>query len=153
MTIKTHYPNRESKYEYDLVIADPSFFTAQLSTAASAVLSPGAPRSIYEGASDSGEMGYFHHGRKGRPVFIDGIQDLGSLVEDSYPLKDLIFRESITVTDGKFELIRSAAPSLTVDTELSFDDNKNVIPSLDARDCLFDNLIIPGGLRAWSTAP
>ena len=32
------------------------------------VLRPDCSKSIYEGASDGGEMGYFHRGRKGRPV-------------------------------------------------------------------------------------
>ena len=151
MVIKSHHLKPESTYGYDLVIDDPSFITKKASIdACCAVLSPRAPRSIYEGASDLGEMGYFHHGRKGRPVRIAGDftedKKLKVPIDGGYPLEDIIFVGSVEVTGGTFELVRSAVNSLKVITPLKDDDKKNVIPFLDARDCLFDNLTVLSGL-------
>ena len=128
----------------------PQFISGQSSLASRAVLSPQTPKSIYEGASDQGEMGYYHRGRRNRPVHITGDSN-GNLsltppTDGSYPLEDLIFNADVTVTDGKLVLIRSAAKSLTVNTELSYDGNGNVVPSLEATDCLFDNLNVSSGL-------
>lgn len=112
------------------------------------VLRPDCAPSIYTGASDGGEMGYFHNGRKERPVYIECDQTL--LIPDGgeYPLKDIIFKNSIEADVGgqKLVMIRSAAKSLKVNALLSYDNNDNVIPSLDAMDCLFDDLEVNNGL-------
>jgi hypothetical protein len=110
------------------------------------VLRPDCNPAIYAGAKDGSEMGYFHNGRKGRPVYIEGEQSLVVPLKDGYPLEDIIFTDAIDSSDGKLELIRITAPSLTINTELSYDDDGNVIPSLEATDCLFDNLLVAEGL-------
>jgi hypothetical protein len=107
------------------------------------VLRPECHPSIYAGASDGGEMGYFHHGREGRPVCIKGDQILG---KGRHSLEDIIFEDAVEVDGGKLVLIRSAAPSLIVNTKLSYDSNGKVMPSLEAMDCLFDNLTVAKGL-------
>jgi len=56
-----------------------------------------------------------------------------------------VFEGSVEVAGGTFELLRSAARTLTVNTVLAY-DNGDVIASLDATDCLFDNLNVGGGL-------
>lgn len=103
------------------------------------VLRPDCDPSIYAGASDGGEMGYFHHGREGRPVRIKGDQILG---KGGHSLEDIIFEDAVKADGGKLVLIRSAAKSLTVNTALSFDTNDEVIPALAAKDCLFDDLTV-----------
>lgn len=116
------------------------------------VLLPDCDSSICAGASDGREMGYFHNGRKGRPVRINGdLTEDNSLnlnvpIKGSYPLRDVIFDVPVKVEGGTLVLLRSAAPSLTVITELSDDENGDVIPSLKAKDCLFDDLTVAVGL-------
>ncbi len=112
------------------------------------VLRPNCDPSIYAGASDGGEMGYFHNGREGRPVCIEDDQSLDIPVEGGYPLEDIIFKGAVDAGGGKLVLDRSAAPSLTVNTELSDDDNGDVKPSLKATDCLFDDLTVAEGLAS-----
>jgi hypothetical protein len=112
------------------------------------VLRPECHPSIYAGASDGGEMGYFHNGRKERPVRIAGdfIDDncLNVPITGGYPLWDVIFDVPVEAKGGKLVLIRSAAPSLTVATPLN--ESGEAIPSLSATDCLFDNLSVSLGL-------
>ena len=114
------------------------------------VLNPNTPASIYAGASDAGEMGYFHHGRKERPVCITGnftgMDTLTLPATGGYPLEDVIFDGNVEVDSGTLELVRSAAKSLTVNTALSVDENDVVIPALDAKDCLFDKLNVNNSL-------
>lgn len=130
----------------DCISDDPVFFGNQSNLVARSVLSPITPESIYKGASDGGEMGYFHNGREGRPVCIEDDQLLDVPAEGGYPLEDIIFKGAIVAGCGQLVLTRSVAPSLTVISALSYDDNGDVIPSLEATDCLFDNLIINSGL-------
>lgn len=66
--------------------------------------------------------------------------------DGGYSLEDLIFNADVTVTGGKLVLIRSVAPSLILNTELSYDGKGNVMPSLEATDCLFGNLTVAKGL-------
>ncbi|MHC4308361.1 MAG: hypothetical protein ACYSSN_00315 [Planctomycetota bacterium] len=151
MTIKNHKPDRGSESitddtESDPVYDAPEFLTNQTELAAKAVLAPNTPRSIYAGASDRGEMGYYHHGRKGRPVHITDMPPLNLPDDGGYPLTDLIFERNVEVASGKLVLIRSAAPTLTVLTVLSYDHKGEVIPSLKATDCLFDKLTVAEGL-------
>ena len=144
MTIKNHKPDGGS--ESDPVYDVPEFLTNQTDLAAEAVLAPNTPRSIYAGASDRGEMGYYHHGRKGRPVHITEKPTFNLPNDGGYPLVDLFFKNNVEVASGKLVLIRSAAPTLTVPTVLSYDDNGDVLPSLKATDCLFNQLTVAEGL-------
>lgn len=132
----------------DCTSDEPVFFNNQTVLTAKAVLAPNIPKSIYNGANDGGEVGYFHTGRKGRPVCIEDDQSLVIPVEGGYPLEDINFAGVIGIEagGGKLVLIRSAAKSLTVNTALSDDDNGDVMPSLDATDCLFDELTVASGL-------
>lgn len=146
VSIKSHQFNSESEYGYDPVIEDPSFISGQPNSLISArsVLSPSAPKSVYEGASDHGEMGYYHRGRRNGPVHITGDPPFLLPVDGGYPLADVIFDHDVTVNDGQLVLIRSAAPTLTVTTPLN--DSGEVIPSLSATDCLFQNINVADGL-------
>lgn len=147
MSIKSHHLNEESEYGYDPVIEDPSFIPVSPgmnSLAARAVLSPNAPKLIYEGASDGGEMGYYHHGRKGRPVRIAGNLSLAPPADGGYPLADLIFVKDVVVTAGQLVLNRCAAPGLNVETPLN--KSGEVKPSLLASDCLFQSINVLEGL-------
>jgi hypothetical protein len=137
----------------DCTTKAPELFAESISYAAgtkdnngAGVLQPDCDPSIYAGASDGGEMGYFHNGRKGRPVCIEDDQSLVIPVEGGYPLEDIIFKGAIEAGGGKLVLIRSAAQSLTVNTALSYDGSGDVMPSLEATDCLFDNLNVSLGL-------
>jgi len=109
------------------------------------VLRPDCDASIYEGASDGGEMGYFHRGRENRPVRIDtAIPDLSASAD--YALKDLLFGGDIKVTSGHLELDRVAVSSLTIETALAADTNGVVVPALEATACLFETLNVTHGL-------
>ena len=138
--------NTDNRTVEDCTSDEPVFFSGQNTLTAKAVLAPNTPKSIHGGASDGGEMGYFHNGRKGRPVCVEGNQSLAIPEKGEHPLEDLIFQGNIKVSGGKFVLSRSAAESLTVSTALSLDANNEVIPALAAKDCLFDNLAVAKGL-------
>jgi hypothetical protein len=144
MTIKNHKPDGGS--ESDPVYDVPEFLANQNKLAAEAVLAPNTPRSIYAGASDRGEMGYYHHGREGRPVQVTDTPPFNLPNDGGYPLVGLIFKSNVEVASGKLVLKRSAAPTLTVLTVLSYDHSGDVIPSLQATDCLFDRLAVAEGL-------
>jgi hypothetical protein len=137
----------------DCTTKAPELFAERISYAAgqkhhngAGVLRPDCDPAIYAGAGDGGEMGYFHNGRKGRPVCIEGDQSLVIPPEGGYPLEDVIFKGAVKARGGKLVLIGSAAQSLTVNTALSTDDSGDVKPSLEATDCLFDNLNVGLGL-------
>jgi|GEM_PF-549991 len=149
IAIKTHHPGDNSRPVYD----DPLFIPGQSALRGKAVLSPNTPPSIYMGASDGGEMGYYHRGRKNRPVHING-KASGYISftppeNGGYPLADLIFNVDVAVTEGQLVLIRSAAPVLVADSPSG---GKTAIPSLSATDCLFKSVLIPNGLVRWNTA-
>ncbi len=110
------------------------------------VLKPDCHPAIYAGGSDGAEMGYFHKGRREKPVFIRGDQSLVIPAGAGYPLADIIFCDTVDVDGGMLSLIRCAARTLEVATGLAFDTDGRVIPSLDATDCLFDRLELPNGL-------
>ena len=134
----------------DCTSDEPAFFRGQTALPAKAVLSPDTPASISAGASDGGELGYFHHGREGRPVRITGdftAADALSLpAAGGYPLVDVFFEGSVEVASGHLQLVRAAVKTLSLQAALSFDEYGAVVPALDARDCLFDGLEVPNGL-------
>ena len=144
ITIKNH--KLDGSKESDPVYDAPDFLLNQTKLAAKAVLAPTTPKSIFAGASDGAEMGYYHEGREGRPVSVTTMPALKLPVDGGYPLSDLIFEDDIEVASGQLVLNRSAAPNLTVDTASSYDLNNDVLPSLDATDCLFNQLIVSKGL-------
>jgi len=136
--------NSDNKTVEDCISDDPVFFENQRDLAARAVLSPNAPASVFEGASDRGEMGYYHRGRRNRPVHITADTSFSLPADGGYPLEDIIFEDEIIVTAGQLVLTRSAAPALIVATPLN--ESGQAIPSLSATDCLFDNLSVSLGL-------
>lgn len=128
----------------------PVFFTDNQSLSANAVLAPDTPSSIYAGASDDNEMGYYHNGRKNRPVIIQGdFTDDDSLnlpSADTYPLTDVIFEGSVEIDTGRLILERSAINHLTMSGIQLTDEHNNYIPTLDATDCLFNEIHVPDSL-------
>lgn len=144
MVIKSHYPNAENTGEYDPVTDAPSFMPGQITLSARAVLSPAAPESVYAGASDRKEIGYFHRGRERRPVCITETVHLSQPHNGGYALADVIFDNDVTVSGGPLILLRSAAPVLSVATTMN--DSGEIIPSLDAVDCLFNIINVANGL-------
>lgn len=130
----------------DSVSDTPEYFNINNTLAARSVLTPNTPESIYVGASDGGEMGYFHHGRKGRPVIFTGDFDLNLPVTGGYPLTDVIFVDNVKVSSGSLKLERSAVKSLEIETHLPEDNTQEIIPALNAIDCLFDTLTVKNNL-------
>jgi len=143
IAIKTHHPGDNSRPVYD----DPLFIPGQSALRGKAVLSPNTPPSIYMGASDGSEMGYYHRGRKNRPVHINGNASgyisFTPPENGGYPLADLIFNVDVAVTEGQLVVIRSAAPVLVADPPSG---GNTAIPSLSATECLFKSVLIPNGL-------
>lgn len=144
MSIKTHLRNPDSVYGYDQVTDTPKFLQGTNSLSSKSALGADTAESIYAGASDQAEMGYFHRGRKNRPVKIKGIASLSLPDDGGYPLSDIIFEEDLTVTAGLLILIRSAVPNLIVETPLNGEGN--AIASLSATDCLFQSIEVEHGL-------
>ncbi|MCP4433625.1 MAG: hypothetical protein GY806_21815, partial [Gammaproteobacteria bacterium] len=152
----TRYPSTAPFSENDMTIEDcttddPKFFTQQTALDARSILAPDTPSSIHQGASDSGEMGYFHHGRVGRPVQLSGNftdeEDALDLPNDGgYPLQDVIFEGNVKVNNGRFQLQRSVIASLEVITDVSIGAEDFKIPVIDAQECLFDKLTVTKGL-------
>lgn len=134
----------------DCTFDEPLFFNHQIELTSRAVLAPHGPKSINAGADDGGEMGYFHRGREGYPVVIQGDFTAGDSLllqsDTEFPITDLIFEGSVEVENGQLTLRRTAFFSLQVNTPLQSDTNGLVIPSLNARDCLFDNITVTSGL-------
>lgn len=147
ISIKSHNANINSKYGYVPVFDDPEFIDGQTFLAAQAVLSPKAPGAVYAGASDHGEMGYYHRGRS-YPVHITNTKtkELTVPEDGGYRLDDLIFDEEVTVSEdsGTLTLSRVAAPSLVVGKPLN--TSGAAVPSLHAVDCLFQSINVPAGL-------
>jgi len=131
----------------DCVTDSAVFFAGQTELAARAALAPNTAASIFSGAIDGGEMGYFHQGRESRPVTISGDfvgPDALSIPDsDAYPMIDLIFDGSVEASGGTLYLLRSAVKSLALTSSLA---NADVNPVIDAIDCLFDQLSVPNGL-------
>lgn len=144
MSVKSHQRNPKSVYGYDQVTDTPKFLQATNSLSAKAVLAADTEKSIYAGASDQAEMGYFHRGRKNRPVKIKGITSLSLPDDGGYPLSDIIFEDDLTVTSGLLILNRSAVPNLIVETPLN--NEGNAIASLSATDSLFQSIEVENGL-------
>lgn len=131
----------------DCVSDLPEFFNDYDNTlAAISVLAPNTPKSIYAGASNGGEMGYFHNGREGRPIIITGNFDLPLQATAGYPLTDVIFTDNVVVTNGTLRLERSAVKSLTINTLLPTDNKYEINPALNATGCLFDTLTVTDNL-------
>ena len=80
-----------------------------------AVLSPATDQAICFGAEDGGEMGFFHHGRAGRPVHLPASQKIVGMFHD-YELKDVVFQGTLKVTPGErpLRLSRCAVAKLTL---------------------------------------
>lgn len=144
MSIKSQQRNPDSVYGYDQVTDVPVFIGATNSLSARAVLASDTAKSIYAGASDETEMGYFHRGRKNRPVKIKGIASLSLPDDGGFPLSDIIFEDDLRVTSGLMILIRSAVPKLIVDTPLNSEGT--AIASLSATDSLFNSIEVKQGL-------
>jgi hypothetical protein len=142
--------NKEKMTIEDCTTDEPVLFANQTALDARSILASNTPSSIYQGASDGGEMGYFHQGRAGRPVRLSGnfsaADALHLPTNGGYPLQDVIFEGDVEVSSGKFVLQRCAIAGLTVQTGLSTDPQGRDIPALDARDCLFDEITVANGL-------
>ena len=114
------------------------------------VLRPECGRSVYAGASDGGEMGYFHKGRAARPVRIDGgytgANGLAVPATGGYALRDVIFKKPVESQGGPLTLIRCAVPAVTAKQPLFFDPAGAVAPSLKATDCIIGRLTAATGL-------
>lgn len=134
----------------DCVSDVPVFFKNQVTLNAKAVLSPATVKSIYAGASDKGEMGYFHSGRQAKPVRIRGNFTGPSALtlpeSNDYALSDVVFEGNVEIKNGSLELVRSAVKSITVTADIVKDDNNNIIPSLLLTDCVFDLVSVTNGL-------
>lgn len=135
----------------DCTSEQPVFFVAETALAARAVLTPNTPPAIYNGASDAGEMGYFHHGREGRPVRINGdfnssTTPLNLSANNDFVLADVIFEGTVVVETGHLQLLRTVAANLTLNAPLTLDEGNATIPVLDARDSLFNDLALPNSL-------
>ncbi len=155
ISIKSHHLNKDGKYGYDLVTDLPLFLIKdQDSITVSAVLSPNTPKSIYAGARDGGEMGFYNRGRKNRPVRIkcdfvnNNIQKsaLNLKKDGGYPLSDVVIEGRVEVESGAFKVVRSAIYSLTVKTHHPLEENPEKAPRLFASDCLFDEVKVDDGL-------
>jgi len=144
ISIKSHFPNRDSKYGFDPVTDAPSFVDGQTDLTSCAVLAPDAPESIYAGASDHGEMGYFHNGRR-YPVHITKAVKFFPPADGGYPLKELIFDKGLEFTSGQLILSHVAVPSLTMTIKTS--SNDSTVPVLVASDCLFQSFDVSGLAR------
>ncbi|HXH71554.1 MAG TPA: hypothetical protein VNI58_01900, partial [Mariprofundaceae bacterium] len=112
------------------------------------VLRPDSPATVYAGASDGGELGYFHGGRQDRPVRIEKPKSFTFVLPAAggYPLEDVLFGGEITVSAGRLRLRRSAAKRVSIETGV-LSDGGEFIPSLDAVDCLFEALDYPGNSK------
>jgi hypothetical protein len=151
-------PNSNLQLNADtLTLDEPGFFASGLSWPSpsgpfrllnngAGVLRPDSSASIYGGASDGGELGCFHHGRKANPQRISQHPLIDCPDNGGYPLEDLIFETGLSVNSGMLVLVRSAVNDLTVNSALLKDANGVVQPSLDARDCLFENIQVGTGL-------
>jgi len=141
MVIKSHNADDSTP-----VTDDPQFIVSDPLAAlpSRAVLSPNTPESIYAGALDQGEMGYYQKGRPRGPVHIAAALSLALPTDGGYPLTDVIFDKNVKVNSGQLVLLRSAAPTLTVTTALN--SSGPALPSVSIRDCLFQNLMVPQGL-------
>jgi hypothetical protein len=125
------------------------YFPSQSTLAARGVLAPGTPVSITAGASDGGEIGYYHRGRSRGPVSITG-EFLGADKLKIPPgsgarLWALVFEEAVEVTGGLLEFTGSAASSLKVTSNFAAADS-GVVPVIDAKDSLIDQLEVTRGL-------
>jgi len=144
------HSNTTNRYIEDCTSDLPVFFTDNQTLAAKAVLAPDTPTSIYAGASDANEIGYFHNGRINRPVTIEGDftgdDSLNLPTTYSHTLSDVIFTGTVEIETGRLNLERSAILQLIMSGEQLIDKNDNYIPTLDATDCLFNEIHIPESL-------
>ncbi len=149
------YPALSPLSENKMTVEDsttetPKFFANQSALTARSVLAPDTPPAIYQGSSEEAEIGYFHHGRIGRAVRIDGdftAADALLLPNSSgYTLADVIFDGDVTVASGHIKLQRCAFARLSVEAGLAANDGGQDIPALDAVDCVFEQLTLANGL-------
>ncbi len=137
-------------YIEDSTTDEPVFFDNQTELNARSVLTPDTPASIYQGSSESAEMGYYHHGRVGRAVRISGDFVAADALllpgNAAYTLQDVIFDGEVLVASGHVKLLRCAFASLTLDAGLSTDTKGHDIPALDAIDCVFEEITLANGL-------
>ncbi len=141
--------NTDIRTVENCVADEPKFFANQVTLAANAVLTPNTPKSIYLGAKNKNEMGYFNQGRKNNAVRIASNftnDDALKLPKNGgYPLSDVIFEGDVEVDTGSFVIGRCGVKSITVKTALLIEDNF-VSPALNATDCLFGDLKTNKGL-------
>lgn len=112
-----------------------------------AVLAPGTPQAIATGASDGGELGYFHGGRAGAPVRVSAAQRL--TLDADAALRDLVFDGPVTVlaaSRGALQLTDSVLRLLSVRTGVLLDPDGASRPVLRADGCLFGSLSVGSGL-------
>ena len=138
--------NTENRTVEDCVSVSPEFFDLESTLPAKAVLSPNAPESIYKGASDGGEIGYFHHGRKGNAVYVTGNYFLNLPQAGGYSIEDIIFTGSLTINNGVLELHRCGVEILTLSTNIPPSNGSDIQFGLIAIDCIFDELYVPNNL-------
>ncbi len=128
----------------------PVFFANQSELSARSVLAPDTPSAIYQGSSEAAEMGYFHHGRVGRAVRINGdfVAADALLLPNSggYTLTDVIFDGAVTVASGHIKLQRCAFVNLSVEAGLTTNAEGLDIPALEAIDCVFEQITLANGL-------
>jgi len=138
--------NIENRTIEDCVSDDPEFFSSETTLEGKSVLGPTAPQSIYSGASDGDEMGYFHYGRKSQPVMVSGDYNLSLLDNGGYTVRDVIFTGNVVVNQGVLNLQRCAAKSLTINTMPLIVDDNEIVPALNAIDCIMNDITVPNYL-------
>lgn len=119
--------------------------TSNVLSADAGVLHPANPASLCFGAEDGGEMGAYHRGRLGRPVRVAKNQNLDSMQEHGYVLRDLVFAGRIDVserTQPPLHMQRVAAGNAVF---ASASATADIHTALDARECLFGSLTVTNG--------
>jgi len=132
----------------------PAFFASEIALGSdgkrvfdgAGVLRADCASSIYAGADDAGEMGYYHRGRATQAVRIDSDHMLNIPAVGAYKLEDLIFSGAINTAGGALELQRCAVATFSSSLAVIKDEDGYFLPSVNAIDCLFDHLDVPNGL-------
>jgi hypothetical protein len=107
-----------------------------------AVLAPQTPASVCFGADDGAEMGFFHRGRRRRPIHLRAKQHIAQPSHD-YELCDIVFEARLGVDAGALPLrLRRCAVAML---EFASALHRATLPDdLVAVDTLFDHLLAAG---------